>query len=317
MPRHVEAHIGSGAHFNESRMYTSIMARRFGEPEGHEGILALLESIGKAGVAGVAICYALGLLIKNMYLALWSTFSTKLIEAEYVLTGALFVMIFLLGISFWTVFLGTIRRVRLRRNRAMALNPSAARWRARIGVIVVFTLLLSLVIAGLSIISDGFLALRMSALACVGILLLPAAVVLARESIAETWHEAVLKRDVAGQRQAGWFFVALAIFVAVVIHAFVIYPNVSPAFGGGRHEPVSVYVKPDVAKLLREMKFTADASDSNLFAAEVIFEDDEYVALVASDAAPSRTAVRLKRDQVQSIITRPILALRTIRPRIR
>ena len=170
------------------------------------------------------------------------------------------------------------------------------------------------VILCLSIISGGFLTLRTYTLACIGILVLPATAVLARDAIAESWYEAVLKRDVIGQRQTGWFFVAVIFFSAMVLHALVIYPNVSPAFGGGRHESVNVYVKTDGAKLLREMKFTAEPADPNLFAAEVILEYDDYLTLVASEGAAARTAVRLKRDEVQSIITRRIFALRAPQP---
>jgi hypothetical protein len=75
-------------------------------PDAGERLASLhstLEPLAKGTVAAVAICYALGLLIKNIYLATWSTSVGNLLDSEYVLCGALFVFLFLLATTFWNL----------------------------------------------------------------------------------------------------------------------------------------------------------------------------------------------------------------------
>jgi hypothetical protein len=276
-------------------------------------VLPALEAIAKGSVAAVAICYALGLVIKNIYLALWSTFSAKLIEVEYVLSGALFILLCLLGISFWSVTSGVRRRVRLRRNKMLYAGGALARSIARLTTLAVFALGVSVIVFFLSVIANGILAPRTYVIACAAILILPALAILARQPIGEIWALAVLGRDVTGQAQMRLFFTAAPLVLALVLHAIVIYPNVSPAYGGGRHSFVQLYMNETGAKILRAISFSSDPSDPRLFEAELIFEDDNYLTLVARNSRTAdRTAVRVRRDQVESIITRPLIKLKPI-----
>src|SRR5260221_3322235 len=78
---------------------------------------SILEPLAKATVGAVAVCYGIGLLIKNLYLAGWSVEAVKFVYVDYALSGALFLLLGLLGISFWSLFVFTLRKFNVTRLR--------------------------------------------------------------------------------------------------------------------------------------------------------------------------------------------------------
>jgi hypothetical protein len=267
-------------------------------------ILLWIDLIAKISIGVIAVCYAAGLLIKNIYLAGWSTFTPRLIQAEYVLSGALFLLSFLLGVAFWLAVSVSMRQIRIRRNRQRQANVNAGRWIARVWMLVAFAVALAgvgLVIAAMS--RNGVEATS-DALAALSIIVPPGIVIFARSAFADIWEQLLRGREkVTGSTQARWFFVALPFLAALGLHATFVYPHVSPAYGGGRHVPVLVRVRPDGEPILREMSFLADRSDNRLFSGEIIAEDDTYVTLTTQNTRRPRAAVRLRRDYIESIVT--------------
>ena len=263
-----------------------------------------VETIAKGGVAIVAICYALGLLIKNIYLASWSTFSAKFVEVEYVLTGALFALLVLLGVGYASFTVGVLRSVRVSRAKEAYRGQQQARFKERLKILLIVLTGLALVIGILRVISDNVLDLTEYVLALTGIFIVPGIAVLTRESIATIWHHYALRRDVPGQLGM-FFFVAAALLMGIlVLHSFVIYPSVAPAYGGGRHARVHLYMNEEGTRMLRQMGFVPNPNEPQIFSAELIVEDDTYLTVAAPrKQRGDRSAVRIRRDQVDLILT--------------
>ena len=267
-------------------------------PEPPARLTSLIEPIAKGTAVVVAACYAMGFLIKNFYLALWSTFSAKFVEVEYVLSGALFVVVVLLSIGFARLGHWMVKRARVVQNS----QPYArgARLRAYARTLVVLAAETGVIAAILGTIYRESLGSRDYLLAILTFAGLPLIAVFTWKDIVQIW------KDYVQGRPAMYFAAAATLLGGMLIHACFIYPYISPVCGGGKHRTVKLRTTDAGAQILQDVGFRSEPPHSHLFAVDLIAEDENYLTLAAPNAYRiSRSAVRMRRDEVSSIVTVP------------
>jgi len=275
----------------------------------------ILEPVAKGCVAAAALCYALGLMVKNLYLAQWATFSASLLQVEYVLSGALFIFIMLLGLTFWSCSLGIRQRVRLERNQRAARMADydrinrKGRWKTTIvvvlggaGVAIFLGFVYDLSVAdiyGSKRVIDYLGAL------VVTFLVFPALLFFAWRPIGDVWHNRALGRPVPpGETAMKVVFRSTLLLAVILIYVRVIYPKVSPVYGGGRQTAIQLRLSEEGARILRGNRVPPVNGDDRTFEAELVFEDGTYfMLLVHPKNDPRPLAIRIRRDQVSSIVT--------------
>lgn len=274
-------------------------------PERLKQIYVTLEPLAKVVVATVAGCYAIGLLIKNLYLARWTTFSAQLIDVEYVLSGALFGLIILMGLAHWSCSIGMIRRLKredfLRGGNRSKIRTFVVRFRMT-GVAVATTLVVAVILA--FVYQGDIFSLDYILGIFTTVAVFPPLIFLAWRPIADMWRDFTVRKVVPGEAAMRAFF-RLGLFT-IVLFLFIefIYPRVSPVYGGGRLTPVRVQVGNDAAEVLRNLRFKSFRGMQGTFEAELIFDDGKYLTLLApSEGSIERTAVRIHHDDVRSVRT--------------
>ena len=256
-----------------------------------------LEPMAKSTVAVVAICYAFGLVIKNTYLARWSSFSADFVDVEYVLTGALFLFLVSAGTALWALTLGMIYNTRKAWYKG---HRGRATWRI-IRSFILGSAAITVILAFL--LRDYSWHLVVAALIVIG---LPAAGLLLRKRLLVVWRRLIWNTDTRGEIPILFFVVALGSFFAIYVYINTIYTRVSPAYGGGQPILIELRVDNDGYKTLTSVDLKPMLRDSEpIFIAELIFEDDECLTIVAPCAKPNKSAVaRLERRNIVSIVVR-------------
>jgi small-conductance mechanosensitive channel len=277
-------------------------------------LYAILEPFAKGCVAAAALCYALGLLVKNLYLSQWATFSANLIQVEYVMSGALFILVVLMGLAVWSCSLGMIRRAKRTRNRDITEGYSRVTRRARLkmaGVVLGGGLGVAVFLGFIYDIDVSRMAGHARAAdyidyvlgLAVTLIAFPGLVFLAWKPIGDMWHDFSTGQNfVPGEAAMRFFFRSALLLAVVLLYVHVIYPRVSPVYGGGKLTPIQLRVTDDGSKVLHGMGFKPTDSEGHMFDAKLIFEDGTYFVL-ASPVPGERNAVRIHRDKVTSIVT--------------
>jgi hypothetical protein len=144
-------------------------------------------------------------------------------------------------------------------------------------------------------------------LALAVLLVLPGAVMIGWREVAGEVRHLLLQPDVRGKEAIRIFGRAVWLAVALVMYVKVIYPIVPQAYGGGNHTHIQICATDEGAKMLRDVGFAPEPAQPHIFSAELICEDAQYLTVVApSTTLRERAAVRLRRDQVMSMTTRPL-----------
>ena len=274
------------------------MPSESGAPESSTRLTPWIEPVAKGTAVVVAACYAIGFLIKNFYLARWSTFSAKFLEVEYALSGALFLVVALISIVFAWVGRSVVRSARVVQNsHRYALG---GRLKAYVRTLVVLATDTGIVAAILAAIYREPFGSRDYLLAILVFAGLPLMIVFAWKDIAQFWHDYV-------QGRPAMSFVAAGILLgAMAFHAYFIYPHVPPVYGGGKHITIKLRATDTGAQILQDVGFRSERSHSHVFVVDLIAEDESYLTLVAPRTNEiSRSAIRMRRDDVSSIVTIP------------
>ncbi len=265
---------------------------------------SILEPLAKATVGAVAVCYGIGLLIKNLYLAGWSVEAVKFVYVDYALSGALFLLLGLLGISFWSLFVFTLRKFNVTRLRQANRDERGAFLR----LCVKATLLLLVEFLFLGTIIATMCSHRIGSVRyCLSLLLVtgwPAGYFIVKKFIAELLQSFASGRKVPGDVGMR-LFLNLVLFVFIILsYVRVIYPSISQAYGGGEHLQIKLRVTKDGTETLEDAGFKAEPSRPHLFSAEAISQDDMSLTLVAPRVKSGvKAAVQIRRDQVVSVLT--------------
>jgi|ERR1044071_1551010 hypothetical protein len=275
---------------------------------------AIAEPLAKTCVAAAALCYGVGVLVKNLYLAQWATFSASLLQAEYVLAGALFMFIVLLGVTFWSCTFGIRQRAKLERNQQAATNYSRLTRKLRLKTVRVAILGSLGVAIFLGFVYDLDLSdIRGSkrlgdygiALAIV-FLLFPSLLFYAWRPVGDVWKNRALGRATPpGETAMKLFFRSTLLLAVLVVYVRAMYPRIPPVYGGGKRVSVQVRLTEDGIRLLRSSGISTVSKDPRLLDAELIFESDSFLMVLLRTNTDMRPlAMRIRHDQVISIATR-------------
>jgi len=265
-----------------------------------------LQLVSAAVVAVVGFCYAAGLFVVNLHLAMFGVFSFGFAQTEYVLAGALLVfLVVFIRVAYDYGSSGIAEGITQIKEGAILFGL----------VEIVFFLTASTFfpVALVHFLSGhgGVLPLSWQPWATVAVLGVIAFLLNA------TQHQAIFawrdfKRSDIGQlgpsaRKALLFRVlqpVLPLLGALFVYALLCYPMMYPAFGGGHHDVIFVIPTAEGAKICRTAKLPSNAEGSVFGPLEVVVETSDETVVRAPKQLVNIRAVRLKRDLFAVVLNR-------------
>jgi|SRR5882724_2310945 len=266
-----------------------------------------VEAISKLGVLGLGACYAVGLLIVNLYLRQYNISQVSLIEAEYVAVGALWM--FLMGLTTTVCFYAASSIRDLYRDVKQG-------WKIRFADIYVQTVVTVLLFIGLCgavggtikessawIFSFTTLKVVMILIATVGGVGQLAWVTWEIERIQRPVSEAKNTKPTLLLGRSGLGFSAL-IFVTFMIgvYAKFAFPSLSSAHGGGERHKVSLVISSEEIEPLKNMGFQISPENRTTGPVELIFEGSDSLIILPPDSSTKAKAIRVKKEFVDTIL---------------
>jgi hypothetical protein len=254
-----------------------------------------LETVTKAALAFVALSYALGMLIVNVRLQRYGILAMNLVRVQYVMAGTTFLVLNLVGYLSGALCLRVLR----------SLQTS---WRTKRRIEALFGVLLALVVpvslAGFTLeqLSDYELYLNDWHLwaGIVAVLLMSLAswnLVSAGHITFSSWRRG---EDDRYSRAHSLIADVSGFLTMLVLYAFFVYPQIQPAYGGGRPVVAQLVLTTDAPPAVRGLLLGA-AVDKNLSTVTVLADTGEYL-VVEAGTRPFQ-AIAVKKDLVVAVGT--------------
>jgi hypothetical protein len=265
----------------------------------------VIEVVGKLTVGLGAVCYVIGLVVTNLYLAKYSVYSLDLFRLNYVTAGLLALAPELFGLA-----LSAALTVML-----YPLFASASRWLHEerrdeeawdgLGGNALMILLVTQVLAATGL---TYLAFWMARIPTAGVWGLIIAAALATNILcAVVTCLAVLQTRQSYLRQASLVIISAVAVMVVMGHAVFfgayLYERVPAHLGGGRPKEVEVLVSsPEARALLEEAGVEFEKNSRSAINVRLLFAtESDYILLVKVPLNDREQAVTVKRELIQAI----------------
>ena len=258
----------------------------------------------KTAFVALTACYVMGLLVVNFYLSRYGLAQFGLLHVEYVTAGVVWLFL---------VLLGTFAAKGARHTVAYQIagwKAGGRRFWPAVGALV--TILIApwfLFFAALMFLTEG--ALRMyhweSYLVCIGLALQGRFAMDAWMYVGKAVNK-VRDGSLFARQDDGTVYRALyevAGFLTLVpLYAFVLYPLLSPTFGGARESDISMVVKAEQVPVIRALGFSIDGERMTV-PVKLIFETPEFLLLRPPSQKNGKRelkAIRIRRDLVDAVL---------------
>jgi hypothetical protein len=265
-----------------------------------------LQVVSAAVVAIVGLCYATGLLVVNLHLAMFGVFSFGFAQTEYVLAGGLLVfLVTFMRVAYYYGASGVGQGVVLIKDGAVLFGL------AHIVFFVVAATFFPVALVQFLSGYGGVLPISWQPWAAVGVLGIIAFLLnAAKHQAIFVWRD--FKRSDVGQlgpsaRKSLLFRVLQPVpplLGALFVYALLCYPMMYPAFGGGHRDEIFVIPTAEGAKICRIAKLPSNADGSVFGPLEVVVETPDETVIKAPKQLLNIRAVRLKRDLFLVVLNR-------------
>jgi len=260
--------------------------------------------ISSAAVGGAALSFSFGLLIVNLRLARYGVFSSEFVRTEYILAGAMFLSLVAISYFFFVSGIDTWNRIRQRwRDR---------RWlKVALGGLIIPVEILTIPLWVLISASNYQVRWDHMILGLFGLIVLGSLSRRLFESSFGFWKR--LAKEPADTLPKYRFedvrtnlILVPAFLMLVALYAQLIYPQLSPAIGGGRHDPVLLFVNDRGLTVSKSLNLPLQTDGVSVGPLDVLSESDsEIVVLAPTDESASvkRWAIRLHRNLFDAVAT--------------
>jgi hypothetical protein len=260
---------------------------------------------GSKAIIGVATaCFATGLLIVNIWLSRHGVYSSEFVRTEYVLVGAAFISLVIFAGFGLEYFIAGIKYCAWLWKQGRRFKSAFSTIAAGFGLIGVPILLMR-------ILSDGRLDFgHWKIWFVVPILVL--AYFSARESIlfvSKFWTQATTPGGVGDSKKLllhidDWlFFVFPCLLASVSLYASLVYPEISPQFGGGHKDRVILVLTSNGREISGNTGLPTQP-DKTIGPVILLTESDKDFSVARLDEGMTKSpAVRIKRELIDVILT--------------
>jgi hypothetical protein len=265
-----------------------------------------LRDVSTTVVSIIGLCYALGLLIVNLHLAMYGMFSFGFAQTQYVLAGALLVFLLtFVRVSYYYGATGVTEGIAEVREGAVLLG---------LFKIVFFVVAAAFFPVALIHFLAGYGAVVSTSWppwAFLGVLGMMAFVLnAAQNQVIFVWRDfrrAEFAQLPPSARKSLLFRVLQPVpplLAVLFVYSLLCYPMVYPAFGGGRHDVIFVIPTAEGARICRTAKLPANVNGSVFGPLEVVVETSDETVIKAPKQLLNIRAVRLRRDLFQAVLNR-------------
>lgn len=260
--------------------------------------------ISSAAFAGAASSFSLGLLIVNLRLAQYGVLSSGFVRTEYILVGATFLSLVAISYFFFVSGIDTWDRARQFGRYRHWLKAALA------GFLVPLEILL-FPLAVLGIASNYQLRWGHMIIGLFGLIFFGSLSMALFNRSLGFWRRFVkepadsLPSPRSEDVRANLILVPVFLTL-VVVYAQQIYPYLSPAIGGGRHDPVLLLLNDRGVTVSKSLNLPLQTDGVSLGPLDVLSESDsEIVVLAPTDESASvkRRAIRLHRSLFDAVAT--------------
>lgn len=265
-----------------------------------------LESISKCALLGSAALYGIGLLIANFNSQLYGRYGLGFVEAQYVLVGCLWLALTLLVFALtrsalrWAVGHGPWRGRPLKQNMKNALWVVVG-W---FGLLGLFTMTMNFL--G---VANPFWGLQ--SLVILGVLVFTNIALGAL--FQETWHDMISRSQPSDSflvklwkadsiqisKRVLYFFTALSLYASLV------FPQLSPAVGGGKLHQAEIIIRQDRRSLFDGMEGFKMDKAGKLGPVSIVAESDQSLIVTTADKPWWKVggqSLLLKKDLIELVI---------------
>ena len=252
----------------------------------------LVEIILKAAAVMVGLAYVAGLFVVNFHLSLYGLHGLGLLRVEYVLAGATWLFLTVFAYLLWRNILTPLYTKDWRLGRRLV----ASAWRLLLSAAMLFFVFVVITYPDANSFRFRDMSARAAAVALVALgLTYPAAVVLAL----------VGTEDGAGRNAPTFLlpYIGVCVIATLALYSIVVYPGISPAYGGGAATPVRVFLTTSASADVRANLSKLSDSESVVY---LLTETSEWFAFAPR---PELTitrklarCVRVRREDVEMIV---------------
>lgn len=244
-------------------------------------------------------CFILGLLVVNIYLAQYGIYSKEFLRTEYVLAGAVFILLITTAEISITYLLKWLRDVRVRwierKFISVLLSP-----------LKLILPLLSIPIVLLFLNGNNEASLKLLWHQVTGVFiacLMYRAIFL---NIKTTFKSFLSQKDnsMLHERLSELLFPILWIIIGLTVYAKATYPHISAIYGGGNRAPATIFLTPRGIEVCKALALPISANQT-AGPLEVLTESDkELTILIENGFSDQKVAIQLNKDLLDVIQTR-------------
>lgn len=263
----------------------------------------IIKALPALGIGAASICFILGLLIVNLYLGKYGIYSSEFARTDYILVGAIFIsLIFIVGACFKII--------------DQQYKWVTDRWNNKqyVRAIVVAILALTLVmgalymIFGLLIVTSKFASLKEVVIpisivvfifVCGYAFYSKVVSVIQIAKLSQQKEDKTLSNEVLDS-----LIIIPTLIFGIIMYATAVYPNISPAWGGGYKAPVMLVPTTRGLEVSKTLSLPIIHRQTMVGPIKVLTESEkELIILVPDSISGKELAIRLNRDMFDAAQT--------------
>jgi hypothetical protein len=245
-----------------------------------------IESIPKIGITIVGVAYVIGLLILNIHIGKFGVYYLGFFQVEYVMTGALWS--FLSGITFFVCHLvksqveGIINQYKAEKKGVKLLPLLILQ-----AMITLIGAPMSLVYVLIILSGNKLSPFSLSFWLALGVLFINLGAILAVVLKVKKIYKYFIRRSESVQEEKmtkyqGFvdIFHNIIVFVlALGLYATYVFPELSPAYGGGKKQLAEFVIKADQKETIKTIGIETSNDDRRFGPVEVLFESPDFILI--------------------------------------
>lgn len=267
----------------------------------HRATIRELAEIGSKLVIGLlGACYVAGLLIVNLNLRKYGIFHLGFAQIEYVMVGALWMIVTFFGYLAWGEIADAIA------NAYRSIKGGKKKWWAVGKALLTVVLVIGAVRFFLILFCNGFLSHPQHWWIVSGVMAASGSLHIAAWPLSGFWtrfkqvaHIGEVRqilREAMSTNTMQQMTVVLSGFAA---YANWVYPHLLPQYGGGQKQRVAFIAKAEQTTVLNSLGFKLSPDDRKSTQMEMIFETSDYYVVVppgGSNSMQEVKAIRIRKD---------------------
>lgn len=259
-----------------------------------------IEAISKCVVLVPALLYGVGLFIANISAQSYGRLSLGLVDAQYILVGLLWMVLLMLTTGAVHLYVGRFKDSVLRDGLSIPARIRES--------------LLTLPVLG-TIATSWYWIMHVLGARLTGWMLLidffvPAVTgYMLASSLRDTWGEIKLARQ-KGQigpfvfKQIEFWSISrmFSVLVFVSVYSLIVFPDLNPAFGGGKLHQIEIGLRPAALPILETLPEFKVNNDGRLGPVNLVSESDQFLIIVPFENRLGSPALYLKKDLVDFVV---------------